>query len=137
MSDPDDLKRPRIEGTIVKHAPIKLVGQSSQDCFYISTKMPFVSALKKITKLLKSSPRQPNRKYLKVLGMGKCVEKALSVGLRFQEDGYRVEIFTGETTLFDEIKIKGDMEVDDESDEEVVKQKRQVSTIEVRIHKRD
>ncbi|KAG5358805.1 Ribonucleases P/MRP protein subunit POP7 [Yarrowia sp. E02] len=137
-------KRTRVEGTIVKHAPIKLVGKSSQDCFYVSSKMPFVSALKKVTKLLKPSRKQPKRQYIKMMGMGKCVDKTVSLGLRFQQEGYKVEIYTGQTTLFDEIKVseqseeKMDVDGDEsDSDEEVVKQQRVISTIEVRVYSRD
>ena len=140
-------KRTRVEGTIVKHAPIKLVGKSSQDCFYVSSKMAFVSALKKVTKLLKPSRKQPKRQYIRMMGMGKCVDKTISLGLRFQTEGYKVEIFTGQTTLFDEIKVSQEkteekMEVDgddesDSDDEEIVKQQRVISTIEVRVYQRD
>lgn len=142
-------KRTRVEGVIVKHAPIKLVGKSSQDCFYVSSKMAFVSALKKVTKLLKPSRKQPKRPYIRMMGMGKCVDKTISLGLRFQKEGYKVEIFTGQTTLFDEIKVAQDkasseekMEVDgdeesDSDDEEIVKQQRVISTIEVRVYQRD
>ncbi|KAG5358435.1 Ribonucleases P/MRP protein subunit POP7 [Yarrowia sp. B02] len=133
-------KRTRVEGTIVKHAPIKLVGKTSQDCFYVSSKMPFVSALKKVTKLLKPSRQQPNRQFVRMMGMGKCVDKTLSLGLRFQQEGYRVGIYTGETTLFDEIKVHSEEKMDldeSDSDEEIVKQQRVISTIEVRVYRRE
>lgn len=129
----------------MKHAPIRLVGKASQDCFYVSSKMAFVSALKKVTKLLKPSRKQPRRQYIRMMGMGKCVDKTISLGLRFQKEGYKVDIFTGQTTLFDEIKVahetseKMEVDGDDESDsdEEIVKQQRIISTIEVRVYQRD
>lgn len=132
-------KRKHIPGTIIKHAPIKLVGQSSQDCFYVSSKMAFVSALKKVTKLLKPDRKQPKRKYIKMLGMGKCVDKTISLGLRFIQEGYRVEVYTSQTTLFDEIKVESEEKMDldeSDSDEEVVKQVRVISTVEVKVFQR-
>ncbi|RLV92012.1 Ribonucleases P/MRP protein subunit POP7 [Spathaspora sp. JA1] len=127
----------RTQGKHIKHTPnIKPRTQTEQiSSFLIKSNTPYVSAIKKITKQLenfekltgikKYQSQFKQVKYITVKGMGKCLEKTLSVGLYFQER-YKVDILTGTVEVLDEFQQE------DEEDDSIYK-KRLVSSVELRI----
>lgn len=162
----------RIQGKNIrhtKHSPVQKLQNETEFNLTILIKSltPFISALKRIQKQLNkfsksaatstSSKKYQNDQYkklqyIKVRGMGKCLEKTLKLALKFQELNYRVDIVTGSIEVIDEFEkleneeeTKMDVDVDVDvgketmqeddvfDDEERIYCKRMVSTVEVRI----
>ncbi|CAK7911282.1 ribonucleases P/MRP protein subunit Pop7p [[Candida] anglica] len=143
----------RVNGTLIKHST-NTQPQSQierETIFLVKSSTPFVSALKRITKILnkfnklsRTNKRFQNGdykkvKYITIKGMGRAMEKTLSLGLKFQEElQYKTEILTKSIEVLDEYKMNKDengnseSESDDE-DKETLFQKRMVSCIEVRV----
>lgn len=124
----------------VKHSPnttiLPLVQRETT--FLVKLTTPFISSIKQIKKILKKFDKSKlnHKKYnngeykkvqfITVKGMGKAIEKTVSIGMHFQELGYRVDVFTRSVEVLDEFKGS-----DDESEYE----KRMVSCFEGRIYK--
>ncbi|WLF80212.1 hypothetical protein PVL30_003988 [Lodderomyces elongisporus] len=168
----------RIQGKNIrhtKHSPVQKLQNETEfnSTILIKSSTPFISALKRIQKQLNkfsksaatstSSKKYQNDQYkklqyIKVRGMGKCLEKTLKLALKFQELNYRVDIVTGSIEVIDEFeKLENEDEEEDEEeekmdvdvdvdvgketmqeddvfdDEERIYRKRMVSTVEVRI----
>lgn len=124
-------KQEKIVGKITKHAPAKQFKYSDSDSLLnIQSKTPFVSAVKRVSKLLKELPKkQPKYDYIIVRGSGKAVEKTVSVSLHFKEvERNRVEIFTKTLEVLDEID-NGD------EDQDTVLKKRKIPAVEIHIYK--
>ncbi|CUM62834.1 uncharacterized protein PRCAT00000392001 [Priceomyces carsonii] len=146
MNEKDVLKSRRIKGRQIKHAPlvpIKLVVEHETQIL-IKTSTPYVAALKRIRKALDKFDKTSTSnkkycngeykkvKYISVKGMGRAIEKTLSIGLNFQDElGYRIDILTGSVEVLDEFEV--DDENGEEEYEESVYKKRMVSFVEVRI----
>ncbi|EGW30717.1 uncharacterized protein SPAPADRAFT_142779 [Spathaspora passalidarum NRRL Y-27907] len=124
----------RIQGKHIKHtANIKPRTQTEQiSTFLIKSQTPYVSAIKKISKQLSKFEHSTGVKkysqykqvsYITVKGMGKSIEKTLSVGLYFQER-YNVDIHTGTVEVLDEFQ---------QDEDESVYKKRLVSSVELKI----
>jgi hypothetical protein len=111
---------------LIKHPSPRLVS-SDKTAVYVSVSTPFVSALKRVTKLLNESNKAGKKSsYVSVFGLGKAMDKALAIGLKFQTTGHEIQVLTGTVTVTDEI--------DSEKEEPVLTQ-RQLSNVEVRIMK--
>ncbi|CAR23638.1 ribonuclease P/MRP protein subunit POP7 [Lachancea thermotolerans CBS 6340] len=128
---------------VTKHPSLKLLSHKQiKTTFYLKTQTPYVSALKRINKLMSQLQRHGS-KYVTVLGMGKASEKTLAVACYFQEEkGKKVEVLTQSIDVLDEI-VKSDPVTEDideqddgtqDGDREVELQKRTISGVEVRIY---
>ncbi|EDO14478.1 hypothetical protein Kpol_242p1 [Vanderwaltozyma polyspora DSM 70294] len=114
---------------------------------YVKSITPYVSALKRITKCLETLDKH-GATYVKVLGMGKAIEKTLSLGCHFQENKNRkVDIFTKSIPVLDEVEVEDEDEAKDkdkdenkdgneeqDSDRETIMKKRTVPGIELHIY---
>lgn len=141
----------RYNGKHIKHSPNYQVVLNIQreTTFLVKSSSPFISALKRINKMLeKFSKASGSRnakfrggdyqkvKYITVKGMGKSIEKTLSLGLKFQKEFmYKVDIVTGGVEVLDEFKVKEEDEDDalDDDDRKSVFKNRMVSFVECRI----
>lgn len=128
----------------IRHSPntelLLTVQQETQ--FLVKSSTSFIAAVKRITKTLEKFDKDGTHKkyhrgeykkvkYICVKGMGRAMEKTISIGLWFQNDlNYRVEVKTGGTEVLDEFR-HGENEDDDG---ETTFQKRMVSYVEVHIH---
>lgn len=124
----------------IKHSPnVQHKLQTERETtFLVKSHTPYISAVKKIDKILtKYSGKTINVKYqhgqykkvrfVSVKGMGKAIEKTLSIGLKYQLDGdYKVDVFTGSIEVLDEI-------LPTDEDEESVYKRRMVSFVEVKL----
>ena len=134
----------------VKHRPPKQIWLRVEylTTFQVKSTTPFISGIKKVQKLLQQFEKSSlsNRKYqqgdfkkvkyIKIKGMGKAIEKTLSLGLKFQDDmHYKVDIITGTIELLDEFQIEDidDTSVVTQKKDEVSFRKRNISCVEVRI----
>ncbi|KAK6456695.1 Rpp20 subunit of nuclear RNase MRP and P-domain-containing protein [Scheffersomyces xylosifermentans] len=142
-------KQSRINGKHIKHsANTKLVSVIERETtFLVKSKTPFISAVKQIQRSLDKFNKKINKKstnkyqggdykkvkYIVVKGMGKAMEKTLSLGVHFEEN-YKVDVFTGSVEVLDEFKINENAsDSEDEDDEETIYKKRMVSYVELRI----
>lgn len=129
------------QGKLVsKHPSIKTLShQKIKTTIYVKSKTPYVSALKRINKFMSQLPRHGSE-YVTVMGMGKAVEKTLSLGCYFQDTkGRKVEIITKSIEVLDEVVVNdGDQEDEQnilhEEDLETTLRKRLVSGVELRIY---
>lgn len=126
----------------IRHSPNnELVLKVQQETeFLVKSSTPYVAAVKRITKKLakfEKSATSNNKhhqgeylkvKHISVKGMGRAIEKTISIGLAFKNENYKVDIYTGGTQVLDEFRGN------DSDDEEVTFQKRLVSYVEIRIH---
>lgn len=116
--------------------------------FQVKSTTPFISGVKKVQKLLQQFEKSSlsNKKYqqgdykkvkyVKIKGMGKAIEKTLSLGLKFQDDmHYKVDTITGTIELLDEFQMNDsdDGNVSVEKKDELTFRKRNISCVEVRI----
>ncbi|KAK9320759.1 hypothetical protein V1517DRAFT_196579 [Lipomyces orientalis] len=105
---PDVLKRPKAPGTLHKR-PAPPQGLN-QPVFHVSAKSPFISLLKRAKKeVIKLHSRRRN--VVLLVGLSKAIEKTLSLGLRFQQMGYAIQVET------DTVEIEDDLEPDDLQEE--------------------
>lgn len=142
----------RIQGKHIKHsANLKPFTETqSSSIFLIKSKTPYISSLKKITKILDKFNKTKNNnkkyqneqfknvKYITIRGMNKTIEKVLNLGIHFQDKNYKVDILTDSVEVLDEFipttsTTNDDEEDDEEDDDERIYKKRMVSSIEVRI----
>ncbi|CCE72572.1 Piso0_000156 [Millerozyma farinosa CBS 7064] len=141
----------RIKGKHIKHNPNteQLSKVSNETTFLVKSSTPFVSALKKIQKILDKFDKSISRskkyqggeykkiKYITVKGMGKCIDKTISLGLHFQEEKqHKVDILTGSIQVLDEFILENSEEESDDNAEyssNQIYKKRNVSYVEIRI----
>lgn len=137
-------KLERLEGkTLIKHqAPKRYVYSNRKVSTSLNLKgsTPFVSALKRIDKMLENLIPGTNRKghemsrpkndveYVSVQGMGKCIPKLMDICSQFKGKGHRVEMFTRTVQVLDEFR-----DIKDEDEEDILR-KRQVGCLEVHIY---
>lgn len=142
-------KNKKVSGKHIKHKPPskRLLLVEKETTYLVKSRSPFISALKRIQKLLEKFDRSllPNSKYqngefkkvkyVTVKGMGKAIEKTISLGLVFQDElAYKVDTLTGSLDVVDEFQTRLDeFDSDDDYNTESVYQKRSVSYVEVRI----
>ncbi|GAV51891.1 hypothetical protein ZYGR_0AF03620 [Zygosaccharomyces rouxii] len=117
---------------IKKHPTVKSISHKQvHSTIYLKSKTPYVSALKRINKFL-TNVKRTGSTYVTVLGMGRAVEKALSLACHFQDHSQkRVEILTKSIDVMDELINQDD---EDPSDADTELQKRTVSGVEIRIY---
>lgn len=117
---------------IKKHPTVKPISYKQvHSTIYLKSKTPYVSALKRINKFL-TNVNKTGSTYVTVLGMGKAVEKALSLACHFQDHSQkRVEILTKSINVLDELFNENE---EDPSDMETELQKRTVSGVEIQIY---
>lgn len=143
---------------LIKHAPLRPYVHTELDTtVYVKSTTPFMSAVKRIEKMLYKFEEIPNKrgelvrrgnasgkcKFITVRGMGKSIDKVVNLGLHFKyEEKCTVDIFTKSVGVLDEfVKNKEEMEPTKEEQEEKeveedesVLRKRNVGAIEVRIY---
>ncbi|GFF45502.1 hypothetical protein IFM46972_07809, partial [Aspergillus udagawae] len=161
----DMLKLPkyaRVQKRPIPHAPVAspYAGASVPKIVYVSTKSPFMSAVKRVQKLLRqaekrataavnlSSSKRTDRQKLAevargqeqlskeevfVKATGRAIEKALSVGRWFEERGneYAVRVKTGSVLVVD------DIEEDEEAKRKAVEEAERVLLQEQAQEKKD
>lgn len=128
---------------VIKHPPLKKYSYTELDTtLYVKSSTPFMSAVKRINKMISKFDEIPNKrgklvrrgniskkvKYITVKGMGKCLEKVLNIGIHFQSENFKVDTFTKTIGVLDEI-VDGN---EDETESEL--KKRNVGAIEIRIY---
>lgn len=126
------------QSTRVKLPTVKVLSHRRiKSTMYIKSSTPFMSAVKKIDKMLKICPQ-----YVTVLGMGKAVSKTLAVACYFQERMLRVQVRTTTVDVLDKItkssesgNVDSDADSDSDSDPETELKKRTITGIEVLIYK--
>lgn len=137
---------------LIKHAPLRPYIHNELDTtVYIQSKTPFISAVKRIEKIINKFDKIPNKngelvsrgnlrkscKFITVKGMGKSIEKVINIGLHFKYDeNFTVDIFTKSVGVLDEFVDAHDEEntkADSEDDENLLR-KRNVGAVEVRIY---
>ncbi|ANB14048.1 Pop7p [Sugiyamaella lignohabitans] len=126
--------RPEISTKITKRPPPKLVKELKQPAVYVSTKTPFVSGLKRVSKHISDVQKlgtkdsiKKNELHVTVYGLGKAIDKALAIGLNFMNQYSRVEVLTGTVNVVDE---------SNEDDENGIPKinKRKTSKVEIKIY---
>ncbi|EGV65471.1 ribonuclease P subunit p20 family protein [Yamadazyma tenuis] len=148
MAGSDKIKR--INGKHIKHrANIHISSVVERETtFLVKSSTPFVSALKRIHKMLDKFNKTittntrkyqggdyKNVKFITVKGMGKTIETTLGIANKLQnEANYRVDVLTGSVEVLDEFAPP------DSSDgppkgaiQETVFQKRMVSYVELHV----
>lgn len=118
---------------IKKHPSVKSISRKQiHSTLYLKSKTPYVSALKRINKFL-TNINKTGSTYVTILGMGKAVEKALSLACHFQDQlQKKVDILTKSIDVMDELSHGDDDEDPSDADSEL--KKRTVSGIEIRIY---
>lgn len=123
-----------------KHPPVKILSRKQiKTTIYVKSVTPYVSALKRIKKFLRDLDINASS-YVVVLGMGKAVDKVLSLGCYFEQQmGKKVDVLTKSVDVVDEILTNDQEENEDEEperdiDRETTLRKRTVSGVELRIH---
>lgn len=142
---------------LIKHAPLRPYVHTELDTtVYVKSTTPFMSAVKRIEKMLYKFEEIPNKrgelvrrgnasgkcKFITVRGMGKSIDKVVNLGLHFKyEEKCTVDIFTKSVGVLDEfVKNEEEMEPTKEEKEKEVEEdesvlrKRNVGAIEVRIY---
>ncbi|KAK9377364.1 uncharacterized protein V1513DRAFT_456221 [Lipomyces chichibuensis] len=107
-ASPDVLKKPKAPGTLHKR-PVPPQGLN-QAVFHVSAKSPFISLLKRAKKEV-IKLHSSRRNVVLLVGLSKAIEKTLSLGLRFQQMGYVIQIET------DTVEVSDDLEPDDLQEE--------------------
>lgn len=102
---------------------------------YVKTSTPYISALKRIKKFLRDLPKSGSTCVV-VLGMGKAIEKTLSLGCHFEQQlGKKVDVLTKSVELLDEVSLDDeDGDSIKDVDRETMLKKRTISGIELRIY---
>lgn len=136
---------------VSKHSPkTTILTQTQRDTtVFISGKTPFVSAIKRIDRILEKfdhlvapvlhRPKFNNREYKKVKyivikGMGKSIQKVISLGLFYQtQKSYTVDIYTGTVPVVDTVTTEEVIETREGPEEQTKRQSRDASSVEVRI----
>ncbi|QLG74965.1 hypothetical protein HG535_0H02920 [Zygotorulaspora mrakii] len=125
-----------------KHPTVKAFSRREiKSHIYIKSVTPYVSALKRIKKVLTELDKS-SATFVAVLGMGKAVEKTLSLGCHFEEQmGKRIEVLTKTIEVLDEVTevdsdtASGNQELQEENEDlETILKKRTLSGVEVRIY---
>lgn len=134
--------------TIIKHSPNSKIGLKTEadTTFLVKSKTPYISAIKRIDKMLEKFDKASldhkkyqrgeykKVKYVVVKGMGRAIEKTTSIGLHYMtQKAYKVDIRTGTVEVLDEIKTALAYSSKDDSDEESLFKKRNASFVEVRV----
>lgn len=115
-------------GKVIKHPPVRLAWQVNQGAFDIQVKAtsPFIGVVNRTKNRLYliSKRKMRSQPCVKVMGMGKAMSNALSVGSYFAEKRHQVEIFTGTEVVFDEVVEDGTS----------TRKKREISKVEIKIY---
>ncbi|KAG0683083.1 hypothetical protein C6P40_000466 [Pichia californica] len=140
---------------IIKHAPLRPYIHTELDStVYIKSNTPFISAIKRIEKLMKKFDEIPNKKgemirrgnmskktkYITVKGMGKSISKVLNIGLHFKyEEKFTIDIFTKTVGVLDEFVEEDDKKEENkdnngEDEDDDLLRKRNVGAVEIRIY---
>lgn len=132
--------RSKQERRVVRKLPSMKVLSRKQikTTMYVKSSTPYISALKRIKKFL-GDLQKNGASYVVVLGMGKAIEKTLSLGCHFEQQlGHRVETLTKSVELVDEVLTDREMAVPHDSgedtDRETMLKKRTVSGVELRVY---
>lgn len=130
------------KSTVIKHPPLKPYLHTELDTtVYVKSSTPFMSAVKRINKIITKFDEIPNKRgrtirrgniskkvnYVTIKGMGKCIEKVLSLGIHFQCENFQIETYTKSIGVLDEI-------VDEKDEDDNEMKKRNVGAIEIRIY---
>lgn len=134
----------------IKRSPPKpLLNKTQQETLVlIKSSTPFQSALKRIDRILERFDKQTGPvlhhskyqngeykkvKYVVIKGMGKCVQKTISIALNYQTKNYTVDIYTGTVEVVDTIGNGEVVETREGPQEQTKSQLRAVGYVEARI----
>ncbi|CCD24243.1 ribonuclease P/MRP protein subunit POP7 NDAI_0C05840 [Naumovozyma dairenensis CBS 421] len=124
-------KRPTIK--TLSHKTIK-------STIYVKSSSPYISVVKRVHKFIEQLNKTGRSPYVRLMGIGKAVEKTLSIACHFQEEkGRRVDVKTISVDVIDELQYQEDHEeqeeeIENDEDRETVLKKRSVSGVEVKIY---
>lgn len=110
----------------------------------IKSSTPFVSALKRIDRILEKfdnislsakfrNGEYKSVKYVIIKGMGKSIQKTVSVALHYQSRNYQVDIYTGTVEVVDTVSSGEIIETREGPEEQTKNEIRKVSSVEARI----
>lgn len=139
------------DSKIIKHSPAnKILSKTGKDTtFLVKGSTPFISAVKRIDKMLEkfdTTGLHANKfqrgeykkvRFITVKGTGYAMDKVISIGLHFQtKKAYRIDVKTGTVEVLDEKKVPLEVSVkddstDDEGETELLRRK--TSSVEVKI----
>lgn len=118
---------------IIKHPPLLALSDlTKRNAIFVSSSTPFMSAFKRSLKLIDKIEAIGSKKsnFIRIIGLGKAIDKALKVGLKLQTQGYKLEIITSTKHALDENQ---DEASDSTSLQTAVLQKRCISCVEIKV----
>lgn len=136
--------------TIKRGAKTAILTKTQRDTtVYIKGNTPFVSALKRINKILEKFDRQTGPtlhrskyqngeykkvKYIVVKGMGKSILQTMSIALHYQtKKAYLVDIYTSTVLVVDTVESEEVLETREGPETQTKSELRKVSCVEARI----
>lgn len=129
-----------VQAKLVRKLPSVKVLSSKQikTTIYVKSNTPYISALKRIKRFLRDLEKN-GASHVVVLGMGRAIEKTLSLGCHFEQQlGKKVEVLTKTVELVDEVAAESDESIESEdlrdADRETTLKKRSVSGVELRVY---
>lgn len=124
----------------------KLLPQAERETtVFVKASTPYVSALKRLDRILEKFDtvgvhhhkyqrgEYKKIKYVTVKGMGRAIDKTLSVALHYQGKQHKVDVYTGTVEVVDEVKASASYATKDESDEETDLRGRSVGYVEAKV----
>lgn len=134
---------------VIKHSPSTAVPTKieRETTFLVKAATPYVAAIKRIDAILAKFDKSPidhkkyqrgeykKVKYIRVKGMGRAIDKTVSLALHYQtKKSYKVDLYTGTVEVVDEITAASNHKSKDgDSDEESTFKTRDASFVEVKI----
>ncbi|PVH18518.1 uncharacterized protein CXQ87_001449 [Candidozyma duobushaemuli] len=125
-----------MEPKLIKHNPgTKLRNKTALDTtFLVKGSTPYMSAVKRIDKMLEKFDTSGKVRYITVKGMGKAINTAVSIALHFQtKKQYKVDVKTGTVEVLDELRQASEYSTKDSDDEEATFKKRSTSYVDIKI----
>lgn len=133
---------------IIKHISTKRQTLIEKETTYlVKSTTPFISGLKRIKKIIDKFENEntssnehlkkyrkgdyKNIKFIKIKGMGKAIEKTISLGLHFNEN-YKICIYSGTCEVLDELIFDENSESENALEKQTFK-RRNVSFVEIHI----
>lgn len=134
----------------IKRSPAQgLLSKTQLDTLVlVKTSTPYQSALKRIDRILDKFDKQTGPvlhrskyqngeykkvKYIVIKGMGKCIQKTISIALHYQTKGYVVDIYTGTVEVVDTVGNGEVIETREGPQEQTTNQVRAVGYVEAKI----
>lgn len=85
---------------VVKHSPIQ--GVRKANVIRVSSKTPFVSGLKRVSKLLDKTKQKSKDQSIVLVATGLAINRAIAISLELQSQNFPIEIRTTTVRVVDE-----------------------------------